>query len=79
MMHILLFFSRCRLFHNTIFFGSCKIHILNTECANILKKIPAPKSKELSTVRVTTASYQNNILQPICIDQSYLRSQNWNI
>ena len=38
------FFSRCRLFHNGIFFGSCNIHILNTECAKILKKIPAPKS-----------------------------------
>ena len=24
------------------FFGSCNIHILNTECAKILKKIPAP-------------------------------------
>ena len=45
MLHILRFFSssRCRLFHNAIFFGSCNIHILNTECAKILKKIPAPK------------------------------------
>ena len=34
--------SRCRLFHNTIFFGSCNIHILYTGCAKILKKIPAP-------------------------------------
>ena len=25
------------------FFGSCNIHILNTGCAKILKKIPAPK------------------------------------
>ena len=24
--------SRCRLFHNAIFFGSCNIHILNTGC-----------------------------------------------
>ena len=31
------------LFHNAIFFGSCNIHILNTVCAKILKKIPAPK------------------------------------
>ena len=36
--------SICRLFHNAIFSGSCNIHILNTGCANILKKIPAPKS-----------------------------------
>ena len=34
--------SRCRLFHNAIFFRSCNIHILNTGCAKILKKIPAP-------------------------------------
>ena len=35
--------SRCRLFHNAIFFGSCNIHILNTGCAKNLKEIPAPK------------------------------------
>ena len=27
--------SRCRLFHNATFFGSCDIHILNTEGAKI--------------------------------------------
>ena len=45
MRFILLFFfsSRCRLFHNAIFFGSCNIHILNIECAKIVKKIPEPK------------------------------------
>ena len=45
MLHILcfLFSSRCLLFHSVIFFGSCNIHILNTECAKILKKISAPK------------------------------------
>ena len=46
MLHILRFFSlssRCRLFHNAIFFGSCIIHILYTGCAKILKKIPAQK------------------------------------
>ena len=37
------FSSRCHLYHNIIFFGSCNIHILNTACAKILKKIPAPK------------------------------------
>ena len=36
MLHILRFFSsRCRLFHNAIFFGFCNIHILNTGCAKI--------------------------------------------
>ena len=37
------FCSRCLLFNNAIFFGSCNIHILNTGYATILKKIPAPK------------------------------------
>ena len=27
--------SKCRLFHNATFYGSCIIHILNTECAKI--------------------------------------------
>ena len=45
MLYILRFFSsKCRLFHNATFFGSCIIHILNRECAKILKKIQAPKS-----------------------------------
>ena len=35
--------SRCRLFHNAIFFGSCNIHILYTGCAKTLKKIPRAK------------------------------------
>jgi len=29
------FSSKCRLFHNATFFGSCIIRILNTECAKI--------------------------------------------
>ena len=35
--------SKCHLFHNAIFFGFCIIHILNTGCAKIEKKIPAPR------------------------------------
>ena len=40
MLHTLRFFlsSKCRLFHNATFFGSCVIHILYTECAKIKKK-----------------------------------------
>ena len=30
-----IFSSRCRLFHNAIFFGSCNIQISNTGCAKI--------------------------------------------
>jgi len=29
------FSSKCRLFHNATFFGSCIIHILHIECAKI--------------------------------------------
>jgi len=40
MLHTLPFFSsKCRLFHNAAFFGSCIIHILHTEC-----KTPVPES-----------------------------------
>ena len=36
MLHNLRFFSsKCSLFHNATFFGSCIIHILNTGCAKI--------------------------------------------
>ena len=39
MLHTLRSFSsKCRLFHNATFFGSCVIHILYTECAKIKKK-----------------------------------------
>ena len=37
------FSSKCSLFHNANFFGSCIIHILYTGCAEIKKIIPAPK------------------------------------
>ena len=33
--HSLFFSSKCRLFHNATFFGSCIIHILHTGCAKI--------------------------------------------
>ena len=33
--HSPLFSSKCRLFHNATFFGSCIIHILHTGCAKI--------------------------------------------
>jgi hypothetical protein len=37
MLHTIRFFfsSKCRLFHNAIFFGSCIIRILHTGCAKI--------------------------------------------
>jgi hypothetical protein len=33
--HSPFFSSKLRLFHNATFFGSCIIHILHTECAEI--------------------------------------------
>jgi len=33
--HSPLFSSKCRLFHNAIFFGSCIIHILHTGCTKM--------------------------------------------
>ena len=45
MLHTLSFFSsKCRLFHNATFFGSCVIHILYTGCAKIKKKKSGVKS-----------------------------------
>jgi len=39
MLHSLRFLSsKCALFYNATFFGSCIIHILYTECAKIKKK-----------------------------------------
>ena len=39
MLYTLRFFSsKCSLFHNAKFFGSCIINILYTECAEIKKK-----------------------------------------
>ena len=37
------FSSKCSLFHNSNFFGSCIIHILYTGSAKFKKIIPAPK------------------------------------
>ena len=48
-----LFSSKCSLFHNANFFGSCIIHILYTEFAEIKKKIiiPAPKGQRIVKIR----------------------------
>jgi hypothetical protein len=36
--HSIFFSSKCLLFHNATFFGSCIIHILHTGCAKFKKK-----------------------------------------
>ena len=38
-----LFSSECSSFHNADFFGSCIIHILYTECAEIKKNNSGPR------------------------------------
>ena len=38
--------SKCRLFHNATFFGSCVIHILYTGCAKIKKNSGAKGLKK---------------------------------
>ena len=44
MLYTLRFFSsKCSLFHNANLFGSCIIHILYTECAEIKKKFSGAK------------------------------------
>ena len=60
MLHILRFFlsSRCRLFHNAMFFGSSNIIILNTGCAKILKKIPVNRNCEWDPIQ-----YQTNVIR----------------
>jgi len=46
MLHTLSFFSsKCRLFHNATFFGSCVIHILYTGSPKIKKKIRRQRVK----------------------------------
>ena len=65
MLHILRFFSsKCRLFHNAIFFGSCNIHILYTGCAKIFKENSGAKGLKsyrainVCSVRAGVMSYQ---------------------
>ena len=60
MLHILRFFlsSRCRLFHNAIFFGSCNTHILNTGCAKIFKENSGAKGlKHIFRVPIYVSLY----------------------
>ena len=50
MLHNLSFFfsSKCRLFHNATFFGSCIIHILNTGVLKIKRKFRRQRVNPLS-------------------------------
>jgi hypothetical protein len=41
--HSLFFSSKCHLFHNVTFFGSCIIHILYTGVLKFKYKTPVPK------------------------------------
>jgi hypothetical protein len=72
MLHTLRFFSssKCRLFHNATFLGSCIIHILYTECAKILKKIPAHKGLIMDCTVMHTDAIQNRYLTHLCESQN---------
>jgi hypothetical protein len=50
--HSLFFSSKCRLFHNSTFFGSCIIHILLTGCAKIQMQNSGAKSLMSASVGV---------------------------
>ena len=48
------FSSKCRLFHNATLFGFCVIHILNTECAKIWKKI---RRQKVNATQISTTQF----------------------
>jgi hypothetical protein len=55
--------SKFRLFDNLTLFVSCIIHILNTGCAQIYKKIPAQKCKSWKNITGTQWSAQEFFLE----------------
>ena len=55
------FSSRCRLFHNAIFFGSCNIHILYTGCAKNFKENSGAKGLKIITQVVHIVTMSNQI------------------
>ena len=56
------FSSKCSLFHNANFFGSCIIHILYIECAEIKKKLFRPQRVNKKLIQQRNAHFLNNTL-----------------
>jgi hypothetical protein len=56
------FSSKCRLFYNSTSFCSCIIHILNTGCAKIFKKISGTKWLTNKHSSLSSISCNHNIL-----------------
>ena len=50
--HSPFFSSKCRLYHNATFFGSCIIHILHTGCAKFNAKFKVCKSMHHRTIQI---------------------------
>jgi hypothetical protein len=65
--------SKCRLFHNAKLFGFCITHILNTGCANILKKSVA---KRLNNNVHSLSTFKTPVENVRRIMKHFLCSQN---
>ena len=62
MLYTLRFFpSKCSFFHNANCFGSCIIHILYTECAEIKKKNNSG-SKRVKTFKIAPTCFDSKII-----------------
>ena len=69
MLHTLrFFFSKCRLFHNATFFGSCVIHILYTGRAKIKKKIRPQRVNIYKRVVKCVKQVLHNYFTSTCIE-----------
>jgi hypothetical protein len=57
--HSPFFSTKCRLFHNATFFGSCIIHILYTGCVKFKCKTPLQKLMKLEFPRQIIETYSD--------------------
>jgi len=55
------FSSKCRLFHNSTFFGSCIIHILNTGGLKFKRKFRRQRVNENKMAEIEAAVWEKNL------------------